>query len=69
MLRPQIEGTVSIRSPAESFLQEFRERVSAGLLDGRPHPRSNYVVSDAASGTLVVLLGEVDVAAVSPPRR
>ena len=51
---PEIEGTVSIRSPAGSFLQAFRERVSAGLLTGRPHPRSNYVVSEAASGVLVV---------------
>ena len=55
MLRPQIEGTVSIRSPAESFLRAFRERVTAGFLDGRPHPRSNYVVSEATSGALVVL--------------
>ena len=58
MLVPQIEGTVSIRSPAESFLRAFRERVTAGLLEGRPHPRCNYVVSEAASGALVVLAGD-----------
>ena len=34
MLIPAIEGTVSIRSPAESFLRAFRERVTAGLLEG-----------------------------------
>ena len=58
MFIPQIEGTVPIRSPAESFLRAFRERVTAGLLDGRPHPRSNYVVSEAASGALVVLAAD-----------
>ncbi len=32
MLVPLIEGTVSIRSPAETFLRAFRERVTADLL-------------------------------------
>jgi hypothetical protein len=42
---PEIEGTVSIASSPERFLQACRQRVVAGLLTGRPHPRSNYVVS------------------------
>jgi hypothetical protein len=44
---PEIEGTVTIRSPAERFLRAFHRRVGAGLLTGRPHPRSHYTVSDA----------------------
>jgi hypothetical protein len=54
ILIPEIEGNVSIRSPAERFLQAFRQRVTAGLLTGRPHPRSNYVVSEASPGHLEV---------------
>ena len=54
ILIPEIEGNVSIRSPAEQFLQAFRQRVAAGLLTGRPHPRSNYVVSEAGPGHLEV---------------
>ncbi len=51
---PEIEGNVSIRSSAGRFLQAFRQRVTAGLLTGRPHPRSNYVVSDAEPSRLEV---------------
>jgi hypothetical protein len=36
ILMPEIEGTVAIRSSAERFLQAFRQRVTAGLLTGRP---------------------------------
>jgi hypothetical protein len=46
-LVPVIEGSVSIQSPADRFLSAFRQRVAAGLLTGRPHPRSNYVIADA----------------------
>jgi hypothetical protein len=51
---PDIEGTVSIRSSAEAWLQAFRRRVAAGLLTGQPHPRSNYVVSTSDSHHLEV---------------
>jgi hypothetical protein len=44
---PAIEGSVSIQSPADRFIAAFRQRVVAGLLTGRPHFRSNYVVADA----------------------
>jgi hypothetical protein len=44
---PDIEGTVSIASSPERFLQACRQRVAAGLLTGRTNPRSNYVVSEA----------------------
>jgi hypothetical protein len=54
ILMPEIEGTVAIRSSAERFLQAFRQRVTAGLLTGRPHPRSNYLVSEASPGYLEV---------------
>ena len=54
ILIPEIEGTVSIRSSAERFLHGFRQRVTAGLLTGQPHPRSNYVVSEASEGHLKV---------------
>jgi hypothetical protein len=54
ILSPEIEGTVAIRSSGERFVHAFRQRVAVGLLTGRPHPRSNYVVSDAGPGHLVV---------------
>lgn len=50
---PAIEGTVPIQS-AERFLPAFRRRVTAGLLTGRPHPRSRYVVVEAGAGHLEV---------------
>lgn len=45
---PELEGTVSIASPADRFFHACRQRVAAGLLTGQPHPRSNYVVSGAS---------------------
>jgi hypothetical protein len=54
ILIPEIEGTATIRSSAGTFLQAFRKRISAGLLTGRPHPRSNYVVSEASAGHLKI---------------
>jgi hypothetical protein len=54
MLTPEIEGTVSIRSSAERFLQAFGERVGAGLLAGQLHPRSNYAIIGAGPDHLVV---------------
>lgn len=53
-LAPQTEGTVQIRSSAAQFLEAFRRRVAAGLLSGRPHPRSNYVIAEGASDRLRV---------------
>jgi len=52
ILTPEIDGTVAIRSSGERFLQAFRQRVTAGLLTGRPNSRSNYVVSAASPGHL-----------------
>jgi hypothetical protein len=52
--QPQIDGTVPIRSAARPFLRAFRERVEAGLLTGRPHPRSNYVVESVGPDQLLV---------------
>lgn len=51
---PNTEGTVTIRSTAEQFFEGFRARVEAGLLTGRPHPRSNYVVTDASAAHLEI---------------
>jgi hypothetical protein len=51
---PQIEGSLRIRSSAAQFLDAFRGRVAAGLLTGRAHSRSNYVVAESAPGTLSV---------------
>lgn len=51
MLTPHITGTVPIRASAVQFGQAFQRRVAAGLLMGRPHPRSNYrVINAGASG-------------------
>jgi len=51
---PQIEGAVGVRSSAAQFVQAFRQRVAAGLLLGRPHPRSNYRIAEASPGHLRV---------------
>jgi hypothetical protein len=51
-LAPMVEGTASIRSPAKPFLESFQRRVAAGLLTGRPHPRSNYVVTQVEPNSL-----------------
>ena len=53
-LAPRTEGTVPIRSSAAQFLEAFRRRVAAGLLSGRLHPRSNYVIAEGASDRLRV---------------
>jgi hypothetical protein len=52
--RPELEGTASVRSASGPFMQAFAERVKAGLLTGRPHPRSNYVVDSAWPDRLLV---------------
>jgi len=51
---PEIEGSVAIRSGAEKFLNAFRQRVRGGFLLGRPHSRSNYVVSETSPDRLQV---------------
>jgi hypothetical protein len=53
-MTPQIRGTVQIRSAPAEFLQAFRQRVATGLLSGKPHPRSNYVVTQASLDRLHV---------------
>jgi hypothetical protein len=52
--RPEVEGTVSIRSASGPFMQAFADRVEAGLLTGRPHPRSNYLADSARPDQLLV---------------
>jgi hypothetical protein len=52
--RPELEGSASIRSASGPFMQAFAERVKAGLLTGRPHPRSNYVLDRAGPDQLFV---------------
>ena len=52
ILAPHIEGSVSIRSNAEEFVQTFERRVQNGLLTGRPHLRSNYRALRVGSGQL-----------------
>jgi hypothetical protein len=53
-LTPQTCGTIQIRSSPAAFLQAFRQRVADGLLAGTPHPRSNYVVTQAGRDRLHV---------------
>lgn len=52
--RPEVGGSVSIRSASAPFMRAFAERVEAGLLTGRPHPRSNYVVDSSGPDQIVV---------------
>ena len=52
--RPQLDGTAQIRSAPGPFLRAFAKRVEAGLLTGRPHPRSNYVAESVTPDQLVV---------------
>jgi hypothetical protein len=52
VLTPEIRGATRIRSAPAEFLQAFRHRVSSGLLSGRPHPRSNYVITQAGPDRL-----------------
>lgn len=51
-LTPQVEGTAGIQSSPADFARAFTQRVSAGLLTGYPHPRSNYRVVEASSDRL-----------------
>ena len=53
-LAPEIHGTVRIRSDPAEFVRAFRQRVTAGLLSGKLHPRSNYVVTQAGPDRLQV---------------
>jgi len=57
-LAPQIEGAVSIHSPAAQFAHAFGQRVAAGLLIGQPNPRSNYRVVEAGPGRIRVRAAE-----------
>jgi hypothetical protein len=52
MLAPQIEGSAPIHSTAVNFLESFRQRIEAGLLTGKPHPRSRYRVTGFGPGHL-----------------
>jgi hypothetical protein len=54
IFKPQIEGQVTIRSTAPTFSGAFHRRVGAGLLTGRPHPRSNYRIGETRPGLLAV---------------
>lgn len=53
-LAPRISGSYQIESPGPEFLEAFRRRVAAGLISGRPHPRSNYLVAESGPGHLRV---------------
>jgi len=53
-LAPEIHGAVPIHSAPEAFLEKFRQRVSDGLLSGRPHRRSNYIVARADARELQI---------------
>lgn len=53
-MTPEIRGTVEIRCAPAQFLQAFRQRVAGGLLSGKPHPRSNYVITQAGPDRLHV---------------
>ena len=46
-LAPRIDGTVAVRSSAAQLLPALRQRVAAGLVLGRPHPRSRYQLAEA----------------------
>jgi len=51
---PGLEGSVSIVTPVAEFTSAFQRRVEAGLLSGRPHPRSRYIATPKAAGQLHV---------------
>lgn len=51
---PRIAGSVPIRTAALEFLAAFDRRVQAGLLSGRPHPRSNYAITLATPDRIEV---------------
>ncbi len=46
LIDPIVDGTTTLRSPGLDFLAAFRRRVESGLLSGRPHRRSRYVVTE-----------------------
>ena len=51
-IAPEVHGSAPIRLAPPVFLERFRRRVGAGLLTGRAHPRSNYVVGPAGANGL-----------------
>jgi hypothetical protein len=55
---PRIEGVVPIRSSAEQFAAAFRERVTGGLVFGRPHARSKYQIVEDGGGILRVVAAD-----------
>ena len=58
ILAPEIQGSLAIQSSAGHFMDAFRQRVASGLLMGRPHPRSNYVVAESAPDRLRVVAAD-----------
>jgi hypothetical protein len=44
---PIVDGSTPLRSQGQAFLAGFQARVAAGLLTGRPHPRSKYSVTSS----------------------
>lgn len=58
ILAPEIQGSIPIQSSADHFMDAFRRRVASGLLTGRPHPRSNYVVAESAPDRLRVVAAD-----------
>lgn len=46
ILNPMIEGSLAIKAVPGAFESALRRRVTAGLLSGHPHPRSNYALSN-----------------------
>lgn len=55
---PEIAGTCPIGSPPREFCARMQRRVDAGLLSGRPHPRSSYAVTHASpTGLRIRALG------------
>jgi hypothetical protein len=54
IFRPEIHGAVPIQSAPPAFFEAFGERISAGLLTGRPHARSNYRIRETGPDRIVV---------------
>jgi hypothetical protein len=57
-LAPRIEGAVPIRSSADEFAAAFRDRVASGLIFGRPHVRSRYLIVEDGGGILRVVAAD-----------
>jgi len=53
-LLPETQGVVVVGSDASKFVDTFCRRVAGGLLSGKPHPRSNYVVTEVGTDRLHV---------------